>query len=159
MRSPSQILMGTLILLITVGLYIPLAFAGAEHYEWAFVTEDWNDCTDEVVTWDALVHQTLHINETPSGQVLFREHWRFEGTVEGQTTGYLWFTKGMVSLTDRTSLNNSLTGSFGLIENALMRPLTPDTPTIRLDVNIKFAFNAAGDQVVERFNYTYACLD
>jgi hypothetical protein len=159
MKLLSRIGMFLLIGLITFGICIPPALAGAEHSEWPFVTEDYNDCTDEDVVWVANVHQTVNMVETPSGQVFFREHWRFEGTVEGLTTGYLWSTKGMVSITDRLSLNNNLTGSFAVIENALMRPLTPDAPTIRLDVNMKFAFNAIGEQVVERVNYVYTCLN
>ena len=146
-------------MLITIGLYTPLAFAGAEHSEWAFVTEDWNDCTAEWVTWDAVIRETFHLNETPGGKILVRDHWRFKGTVEGLTTGFLWSTKGMASIIERISLNNTQTGGFAVIENALMRPLTPDTPTVRLDVNIKFAFNASGEQVVDRVNYIYTCLD
>ena len=158
MKSLSQIFMNTLIMLIAIGLYAPLAFAGAEHSEWSFTVDDWNNCTDEVVIWDAVIQETFHYNETPSGQVLVMDHWRFEGTVEGVDSGYLWSTKGVSPYTERFSLNNSLAGGFMLIENALMRPLTPDTPAIRLNVNIRLAFNASGELVVERVNYDYTCL-
>ena len=154
-RTSLLVLMG----LIIFGVCIPPVLAGAEHFEWSFEGDDWNDCTDEWVTWVANVRQTVNEKETPSGQYLFREHWRFEGTVKGQSTDYLWSTKGIASIIERESLNNSLTGGFALVENALMRPLTPDTPTIRLDVNIKLAFNAAGEQVVEHVTYVYTCLD
>ena len=159
MKSLSHIGMFVLIGLITFGIGIPPALAGAEHFDMPFEVDDYNDCTDEMVDWVANVHVTLNEVVTPSGQVFYREHWRFEGTVEGQESGYLWSTKGMASITDRLSLNNNLTGSFAVIENALMRPLTPDTPTIRLDVNMKFAFNALGEQVVDRVNYVYTCLN
>ena len=159
MKSLSHIGMFVLIGLITFGICIPPALAGAEHFDMPFEVDDYNNCTEEMVDWVANVHVTLNEVVTPSGQVFYREHWRFEGTVEGQESGYLWSTKGMASITDRLSLNNNLTGSFAVIENALMRPLTPDTPTIRLDVNMKFAFNALGEQVVDRVNYVYTCLD
>ena len=159
MKLLSRIGLHALICLITFGICIPLAQAGSEHFDLPFEVEDYNDCTDEMVDWVANVHVTLNEVITPSGQLFYREHWRFEGTVEGQTTGYLWSTKGMASITDRWSLNNNLTGSFAVIENALMRPLTPDTPTIKLDVNMKFAFNAVGEQVVDRVSYVYTCLN
>jgi hypothetical protein len=159
MKPLSRFFKLVLISLLITGISIPPALAGAERSEWPFITEDYNDCTDELVIWDALVTETFLYNETPSGQVLIRDHWRFKGTVEGVTTGFLWKTKGIVSLTERFGLNNSQTGGFALIENALMRPQTPDAPTIRLDVNIRFAFNAHGELVVDRANYTYTCLD
>jgi len=159
MKLLSRIGMVCLITAVTLGVYIQPALAGAVHSEWPFITEDYNDCTGEEVLWDAIVRQTVNYVETKSGQVNYREHWRFEGTVEGLETGYLWSTKGMVSLIDRVSLDNNLTGGFGLVENALMRPLTADTPTVRLDVNIKTAFNAAGELVVDNVTYVYTCLD
>jgi hypothetical protein len=55
------------------------------------------------------------------------------------------------------SLEKTLTGGFILIENAILKPVTPEAPKIKLDVNIKFAFNAHGELVVEREKYTYYC--
>jgi len=158
MKLLSRILMNALIILMTIGLYTPLAFAGVERSELVFTVVDWNNCTDEDVIWDMVIQETFHYNETPSGQVLIMDHWRFKGTVEGVHSDNRWSTKGVSPYIERFSLNNSLAGGFVLIENALMRPLTPDTPTIRLGVNISLVFNASGELVVDRFNYDYTCL-
>ena len=134
------------------------AQAGAEHFEWPFAVLDYSDCTAEEVFWQAIVRQTLLINETPSGQVLILDNWGFEGTVEGLSSGYIWSTKGRANYHETFSLNNSLTGGFALLENAILKPITPGAPRVKLDVLIRFAFNAHGDPVVERVIYTYNCV-
>lgn len=149
--------LGALVVVIGAVFGLNNAEARAEHSEWAFEVVDYNDCTGEEVLWVAEVTQTFQYNESASGQVLMHDFWRFEGTVEGQTTGYVWYAKGISSYMERFGLNGQLTGGWALIERAPMRPLTPGAPAIMLNVNMKFAYNAAGELVVERVDYSYVC--
>ena len=132
--------------------------AGAEHYQWQFDGVDYNNCTEELVTWDAWVRQTVNIKETPSGKVLFFDHWVWDGTIYGHDSGYEWSSKGVVNYMERFSTNGDLVGGFMLLENSVLKPLTPGAPRIKLDVHIRMAFNANGDLVVDRVNYSYNCL-
>ena len=45
-----------------------------------------------------------------------------------------------------------------MLENAFMKPVTSDTPKVRLDVKIVSRFNASGDLVVDDFKYVYHCV-
>jgi hypothetical protein len=139
-------------------LSITTAQAGAEHSVWPIVVDDYSDCTEEPVVWTAEVRQVFLHKVTPSGQTLTVDKWNFEGTVEGLNTGYVWNTKGVVNLRETYALDNSLTGGFGLLERAILHPVTPGAPRMRLDVHINFRFNAAGEMVVERTDYTYHCV-
>lgn len=135
----------------------PLSWAGAEHYEFPLTLLDYNDCTEELVEWNAIIKEVFIAHETPSGQGLFRDKWLWEGTVEGLDSGYLWSSKGIASVVENYALENSLTGGFLLVENSVLKPITPDAPAIKLDVKIRTAFNANGDLVVDRVTYTYDC--
>lgn len=135
----------------------PVAWAGAEHSEFAFTVNDWNDCTGEVVHWDVWMDMVALAMETPSGQGIEASLTRWEGTVEGLSTGYLWTSKGQSPVISRYSLENSLTGGFLAIENSVLKPVTPGAPMIKLDVHIQFAYNAAGELVVDKAVYTYDC--
>ena len=149
--------LGTLTLSIAVLLGMDTAEARAEHSEWAFEVLDYNDCTGEDVLWKANIYETLQYNESASGRVVLHDLWRFQGTVEGQATGYIWAVKGISSYRENYGLDGQLTGGWALVEKAPMRPMTPGAPDIMLDVNMKFAYNALGELVVERTDYNYFC--
>lgn len=158
MNSFRQLKLAPLAFLLAGTLAAGAANAGAEHFEWPIVVQDYNDCTDEAVEWVATVNETFFTNTTPSGQGHVMDHWVFEGTVEGLSTGYLWHTKGIVQVSDNYSLENSLTSISGSIENGLLKPMTEGAPRVRLDVDFKMAYNANGELVVDRFNYLYHCV-
>ena len=151
--------LGLGILLTAIGALVGIgnAAAGAEHSEWSFEVDDYNDCTGEDVHWVANVIETLQYNESPSGRVLLHDFWRFEGTVTGQSTGYVWTTRGISSYMETYGLDGQLTGGWALVERAPLRSNSPGAPDIMLDVNMKFAYNALGELVVERTTYTYNC--
>jgi len=134
------------------------AFAGAEVTEWHVVVPDYADCVDEDVLWDADVREVILEQTTPSGQTMFMDHWNFVGTVTGQSSGYQWMTRGVVQINDTYSLDNSLTGKSGWLENALLKSQNPGVPDMRLDVRFHLTFNAAGDLVVDSYHYTYHCV-
>jgi hypothetical protein len=134
------------------------ARAGALVEEFYFETLDYNDCTAEVVMWYADVHSTSLGHETPIGQGMFRDNWVFKAVLEGLDSGYMWTTKGTSHYIETYSLDNNLTGGWMLVENAILKPATPGAPRVRLDAKIHFAYNADGDLVVERDNYTYHCM-
>lgn len=158
MKSAIRALFFGFALVMAAGYPVSTALAGADRTEWQADILDYSDCTDEWVVWNASVNETMLDHVTPSGQGHFLDHWLFEGTVTGESSGFVWSTKGVVKITETYSLDNSLTGGFGLLENALMKPMTPGAPRVRLDVDIRVAFNAAGELVVDRFNYTYHCV-
>ena len=76
----------------------------------------------------------------------------------GHVTKYEWYTKGILQAVDRYSLNGDLVGGSMSLENSILKPLTPGAPRILLDVFIQTAFNANGDQVVDKFTYALNCL-
>jgi hypothetical protein len=149
-------------LLFAVGIssYPPSAQAGAEHYEYPFEVLDLNDCTGEVVLWSAIVEETLLINQTPSGRVVFISHWNFSGVVESTTSDDSWsIHNGVSHYVERFGVDGNLTGGMLLIERAQLRAESPGTSDIRLDVNARLSFNANGALVVDDVLYTYRCLD
>ena len=134
------------------------AEAGAEKYYFDFQIDDYNNCTGEWVMWDVAITGTFLERVTPSGQINILDHWSFEGTVASLESSDMWSTKGRALLKDRWSINNSYTGGFFIIENSVMKPLTPETPSVRLDIHFRLAFNAEGELVVERDDYIYSCV-
>ena len=143
--------------LASLGLAAPSAFAGAQHSEWDIVVTDYMDCTGEWVTWNGTVRETTLSKVTPSGQAMSMTHWNFTAEVTSDS-GYVWTTKGIVQLNDTYSLDNSLTGKSGWIENAILKSQTPGVPDVRLDVRMHMVYNAAGELVVDRFEYFYHCI-
>ncbi len=142
---------------LAAGLTAGPALAGAERSEWQIVVPDYADCVDEEVTWDAMVREVTLSKQSPSGQVLFMDHWNFEGTVTS-TSGYQWITRGTVVVHESYALDNSLTGKVGQLENAVLKSQSPGVPDMRLDVRIHLGFNASGDLVVDSVRYVYHCV-
>ncbi|MGD2128366.1 MAG: hypothetical protein PVJ33_06545 [Lysobacterales bacterium] len=132
-------------------------WAGAEHNVFPFSVDDYNDCTEEVVQWDATVYETFLSHESSGGQVVSSDHWVWEAVVEGDDTGFVWYTKGVGQFVDTYSLDNSRTGGM-FIERSVLRPQTPGAPKIRLDAHIFFQYNASGELVVDNFDYVYNCI-
>ena len=143
---------------VIAGAQSQFAAAGAEHAEFPFQVTDYSDCTDELVLWDVIVRLVEQDKVTPSGRGLYMGNWFFSGTITGETTGYMWTVKGVSPFHETYSLNGSLTGGTILLENAFMKPVTSDTPKVRLDVKIVSRFNASGDLVVDDFKYVYHCV-
>ena len=141
-----------------LGLSASLAFAGAERAEWHVIVPDYADCVAEDVFWDADVREVWLEKVTSSGQAMFMDHWNFVGTVTGTSSGHQWTTRGIVQINDNYSLENSLTGKNGWLENALLKSQDPGVPDMRLDVRFHMTYNAAGELVVESFDYTYHCV-
>jgi len=162
MKSSALLILATMAALAMSQIPPASASEGAQHFEWSTISPydpipDYSDCTDEVVLWLVDVSEVFLGKDSPGGQGHFLDHWLFEGTVEGQTTGYVWSTKGIVNVSGTYSGKN-LTGKIGQIENALLKPVTPGAPRMRLDVNIATQYNAAGELVVDHFNYVYHCV-
>lgn len=133
------------------------AQAQAQHNEFPLQIIDYNDCTDELVSWDAVVREVVVNHQNPGGRGLFVSHWLWDGLVEGQDSGYIWSSHGTSPYVETYSVDNFLTGGFVLIENSVLHPETPGAPRIKLDVNIRMRFNANGDLVVDQVQYTYDC--
>jgi hypothetical protein len=143
-----------ILLLVTAA---PATWAGAEHYEFPFTVVDYNDCTGEWVAWDVVISEVLQAHETPSGRGVFVDVWLWRGTVEGLSSGYLWTTKGTSPYVERYALDGSPAGGFFWLENSVLKPASPGAPRIKLDVDVRMAYNANGEIVVDQFNYTYDC--
>ncbi len=147
------VIVATLALIATTSA----AWAGAVVSEFEFFTQDYNNCMEENQTWDATVRQVELARVTPSGRVVYVNIWVWNGTVEGDDSGYVWTSRGTAPLVDRSALDGSPAGGFFVLENSVLHPLTEGAPRIRLDVELRLAFNANGDIVVDRASYTYHC--
>lgn len=135
----------------------PAAWAGAVVDEFVFTTEDYNNCTDEMQTWDAVIKQVELSRETPSGRGVYVNIWVWDGFVEGMDSGYVWESHGTAPYVERYALDGSPAGGFFSLENSVLHPVTTGAPKIRLDVEFRLAYNSNGDIVVDRASYTYHC--
>jgi hypothetical protein len=148
---------GAVMAVLALNLAASAAWAGAVVTEFEFTTEDYNNCTDEMQTWDVVIKQVELSGETPGGRGLYASMWVWNGTVEGQDTGYLWRSAGTSPYMERYALDGSSAGGYFVLENSVMHPLTSGAPRVRLDVVYRMAFNANGDLVVDQAEYTYHC--
>jgi len=135
----------------------PVVWAKAVVSEFELITEDYNNCTDEMQAWDAVVRQVEMSRETPSGRGVYVNIWVWEGTVEGLESGYVWRSRGTAPYVERYALDGSPAGGFFVLENSVLHPVTAGAPRIRLDVVFRMAYNANGDLVVDQAGYTYHC--
>jgi len=136
---------------------VPTAWAGAVVSEFEFLTEDYNNCTGEMQSWEAVIKQVELSSETPSGRGVYVSIWVWDAIVQGEDSGYLWTSKGTSPYVERYALDGSPAGGFFLLENSVMHPLTEGAPMVRLDVEARLAYNANGDVVVDKAEYTYHC--
>ena len=147
------------VLLMLLGL-APDVQAGAVHQgpsEWV-IPGEYIDCTDEGGTWEIMVSEVILDHATPSGRGHYMWHAMWEGVLTGEDTGFEWYTKGILQVVQRYSLNGDPVGSYMQVENSILKPLMPGAPRILLDVFIQTTFNANGDQVVDKFTYALTCL-
>jgi len=135
------------------------AQAGAQHFEFPFQVGDYIECMDEDVFWDAIIYETYLEKQTPSGQGVIVDNWRWESTVEGVESGNLWYTRGTAPYVATYSLNNSQSGGYISLENSVLQPVTPGLPRIKLTAFFTLRYNAAGDLKVDTANYEYTCLN
>ena len=117
------------------------------------ITVDYN-CTDEMQAWDAVIKQVELSRETPSGRGVYVNTWVWDGFVEGMDSGYVRESHGTAPYVERYALDGSPAGGFFVLENSVLHPVTEGAPKIRLDVEIRLAYNADGDIVVDRASYT-----
>lgn len=147
------------IALLTLGLAHDVE-AGAVHYDYdfAWVIDDYIDCTDEPGTWEIMVSEVTLDHVTPRGKGHFMWHASWEGTLVGHDSGHEWYTKGILQSVQRYSLNGDQVGGEMTLENSILKPLTSGAPRILLDVFIQTSYNAKGDLVVDKFTYALNCL-
>lgn len=156
-RTILGLIFGSVLLALSLA---PDAQAGAVHqeYDFAWVIDDYIDCTDEAGTWNIMVSDVTLDHTTPSGKGHFMWHAMWEGYLVGHDTNHEWYTKGILQVIDRYSLDGDLVGGHMQVENSILKPLTPDAPRILLDVFMKTTFNANGELVVDKFTYALNCL-
>lgn len=156
-RSIVGLTCGTVLLFFGLALDVQ---AGAVHQgpsAWV-IPGEYIDCTDEGGTWNIMVSEVILDHATPSGKGHYMWHAMWEGTLTGEDTGYEWYTKGILQVIDRYSLNGDLVGAYLQVENSILKPVTPGASRILLDVFIQTTFNANGDVVVDKFTYALTCL-
>jgi hypothetical protein len=157
MKKLKRVALGVMTATLTLIATITAAWAGAVVSEFELTTEDYNNCTDEMQSWDVVIRQVEIARETPSGRGVYVNVWVWDGTVEGQKSGYLWESKGTAPYVERYALDGSPAGGLFILENSVLHPVTPGAPKIRLDVEFRMAYNANGDLVVYQDNYIYHC--
>ena len=157
MKQLKQVAIWTVAATLALIGAVPTAWAGAVVSEFEFLTEDYNNCTDEMQSWDGVIKQVELSRETPSGRGVYVNIWVWDAIVEGQESGYVWTSKGTSPYVERYALDGSPAGGFFWLENSVMHPLTEGAPMMRLDVETRLAYNADGDVVVDKTEYTYHC--
>lgn len=156
-RSIIGLTCGTVLLVLGLALD---AQAGAVHEGptvW-LIPGEYIDCTDEGGTWNIMVSEVILDHATPSNRGHYMWHAMWEGTLTGEDTGHEWYTKGILQVMNRYSLDGDPVGAYLQIENSILKPLTPGASRILLDVFIQTTFNANGDLVVDKFTYALTCL-
>ena len=155
-RSILEITCGLVFMLLGVAANVQ---AGAVHDEYEMeIPDEYIDCTDEGGTWYLMVSDVSVGHETPSGNEHSVWHANWEGVLEGEDTGYEWYTKGILQLVNRYSLKGEPVGMYMQVENSVLKPMVPEAPRMLLDVLIQTTYNANGELVVDKFTYALNCL-
>jgi len=134
--------------------------AGAVHQGpnvWV-IPGEYIDCTDEEGTWEIAVSEVTLDHATPSDKGHFMWHAMWEGSLYGEGTGYEWYTRGILQVIERYSVDGDPVGGYMQVENSILKPMSPGAPRILLDVFFQTTYNANGELVVDKFNYALTCL-
>jgi hypothetical protein len=126
-----------------------------------FQVEDFSNCTDEMILWDAVLSTLDYVHVTGNaGQqtVHVLSQFRWTATIQGDTTGYEWKTKGGGKDVIQYDPVDDMPFREVFIENSVLKPITPGAPRINFSALIRFKTNASGDVVIDSAKYEYKCI-
>ena len=128
--------------------------------ELPFEVEDFNDCTQEVVHWTAILRtfDYVHVSGNSKRQtthVVSKFSW--EATIEGTTTGYVWETKGGGKDTVNYDPSDNSPYREVFIENSSLKPVTVGAPRVRFHARIVVKDDGEGG-ILESVDYEYHCI-
>lgn len=126
-----------------------------------FQVEDFNDCTGEMILWDAVLSTFDYVHVTGNAgrqTVHVLSQFRWTATILGYTTGYQWETKGGGKDVVKYDAVDGMPFQEVFIENSVLKPITPGAPRINFSALIRFKTNAGGDVVIDSAKYVYKCI-
>jgi hypothetical protein len=126
-----------------------------------FVVDDYNDCTGEMVRWNAVLtsFDFVHISgngDNPKYHVV--SHFQWTAVVTGLTTGYVWETNGGGKDSIKNDATDGLPFKEVFIENSVLKPITSGAPRIQFHALIRFRLDENGDPVADAIDYEYKCI-
>lgn len=129
--------------------------------EFPFQVEDYNDCTGEMVLWDAVLSTFDFVHVTGSADrqtVHILSQFRWTARIEGYTTEFEWETQGGGKDIIKYDPADEAPFQEVFIENSIMKPITPGAPRLNFSALIRFKTNDSGDVVVDSAKYVYKCI-
>lgn len=126
-----------------------------------FVVDDYNDCTDEMVRWNAVLtsFDFLHVSGNGDNQKFHEvRHFQWTAVVTGLTTGYVWESNGGGKDSIKYDPTDGLPFKEVFIENSVLKPITSGAPRIQFHALIRFRLDGNGDPVADSFDYEYTCI-
>lgn len=126
-----------------------------------FVVDDYNDCTEEVVRWNAVLtsFDFVHVSGNGSQAKLHVvSHFQWTAVITGLTSGYIWESNGGGKDTVKYDPLDGLPYKEIFIENSVLQPLTEGAPRIKFHALIRFRLDENGDTVTDSVDYKYMCI-
>lgn len=129
--------------------------------EFPFQVEDYNDCTGEMILWDAVLStfDFVHVTGNAGQQTVHSlSQFRWTARIEGYMTGFEWETKGGGKDIIKYDPTDGMPFSEVFIENSILKPITPGAPRINFSALIRFKTDDSGEVVVDFARYEYECI-
>jgi hypothetical protein len=126
-----------------------------------FVVDDYNDCTGEVVRWNAVLtsFDFVHVSGNGDNQKFHVvSHFQWTAMITGLTTDYVWETNGGGKDTVKYDPSDGLPFKEIFIENSVLKPVTPGAPRIRFHALIRVRVDGDGNLLTESVDYEYHCI-
>lgn len=126
-----------------------------------FVVDDYNDCTDEIVRWNAVLtsFDFVHVSGNGDNQTFhIVSHFQWTAMVTGLTTDYVWESNGGGKDSVKYDALDGLPFREVFIENSVLQPVTPGAPRIGFHALIRLRVDANGNLVTESVDYEYHCI-
>jgi hypothetical protein len=126
-----------------------------------FVVDDYNDCTDEMIQWNAVLTTWDYVHVSGNGDNRIQHtvsHFQWTATVTGLDTVYMWETRGGGKASVKFDPYDGLPYKEVFVENSVLKPVTPGAPRIQFHALIRVRIDDIGNLIVEAVDYEYSCI-
>ena len=126
-----------------------------------FVVDDYGDCTDEILRWNAVLtsFDFVHVSGNGDNQTFHVvSHFQWTAVVTGLTTGYVWETTGGGKDSVKSDASDGLPYKEVFIENSVLKPVTAGAPRIRFHALLRMREDGEGNLVTDSLDYEYHCI-
>ena len=123
-----------------------------------FVVDDYNNCTDEIVRWNAVLtaFDFVHVSGNGDNQKYHvASHFQWTAIITGLTTDYVWVSNGGGKDSVKSDPSDGLPFKEVFIENSVLKPVTPGAPRINFHALIRVRVDGDGNLVTESVDYEY----